>query len=49
MSDWILSIEGTPWAGNVALGLALVSAVAHAIFGALQKSKYGPWDSRGAR
>ena len=48
MTDWLLSVEGTPGAGTVALGLALVSAVAHAIFGALQKSKYGPWDSRGA-
>ena len=48
MTDWILSVEGTAEAGRIALMLALVSAFAHAIFGALQKSRYGPWESRGA-
>ncbi|MGM0586606.1 MAG: EamA family transporter [Pseudomonadota bacterium] len=48
MSDLILAIEGTPLAGPVALALALTSAVAHAALGALQKSRYDPWESRAA-
>ena len=48
MSDFILSVEGTPFAGTLAVILALVSAVAHACFGALQKSRYDPWETRGA-
>ncbi|MEM9011315.1 MAG: DMT family transporter [Pseudomonadota bacterium] len=48
MSDWILAIEGTERAGTVALILALISAIAHAGFGALQKGRYDPWLTRGA-
>jgi drug/metabolite transporter (DMT)-like permease len=48
VSELILSVEGTPLAGPVALALALFSAVAHAALGALQKSRYDPWESRAA-
>jgi len=47
-SEWILSIEGTPLAAQVAMGLALFSALAHATLGALQKGRHDPWTSRGA-
>jgi len=47
-SDWILSIEGTPLAAQVATGLALFSALMHATLGALQKGRHDPWTSRGA-
>ena len=48
-ADWILAIEGTELAGRVALGLALLSAAAHAAFGALQKAGgANPWLIRGA-
>ena len=33
---------------DLALGLALFAAVAHAVFGALQKGRYDPWLTRGA-
>ncbi|MGG7567794.1 EamA family transporter [Rhodovulum sp. DZ06] len=48
MSDFILSIDGTEAGARLALILALVSAVAHASFGALQKGRHDPWLSRGA-
>ncbi|MEM9043795.1 MAG: DMT family transporter [Pseudomonadota bacterium] len=48
MADWVLSIEGTPAATYWAAVLALISAVAHATFGALQKGRYNPWLVRGA-
>lgn len=48
MSDFILSIEGTEYGRNLAMILALTSAVAHSIFGALQKGRYDPWLMRGA-
>ena len=48
MSDFILSIEGTAAGAHLALILALVSAIAHAAFGALQKGRHDPWLSRGA-
>ena len=48
MTDWGLSIEGTEAAPRVAMALALMSAFAHAIFGAMQKGRYDPWLSRGA-
>jgi drug/metabolite transporter (DMT)-like permease len=47
-SDWILSIEGTPAGAQVAMALALFSAFAHAVLGALQKGRHDPWTSRGA-
>ncbi len=49
LNNWVLSIEGTPFAGHVATALALISALAHAAFGALQKGRnVDPWLIRGA-
>ncbi len=48
MSSWITSIEGTETGHAVALGLALMAAFLHALFGALQKGRHDPWLSRGA-
>lgn len=48
ISDWLVSIEGTETGKNLALWLALLAAVLHAAFGALQKGKHDPWMSRGA-
>jgi drug/metabolite transporter (DMT)-like permease len=48
MSDWLVSIEGTPAGQMLALWLALLAALLHAIFGALQKGRHDPWMSRGA-
>ena len=48
MSDWINSIAGTPTGAAWATALALMSAVAHAIFGALQKGRHDPWLMRGS-
>lgn len=48
MIDWIVSIEGTPEGRNAALALALLAAVAHAVFGAIQKGRHDPWLTRGA-
>ncbi len=43
-----MALAGTPAGARLAMGLALVSAVAHALFGALQKGRHDPWLSRGA-
>ena len=48
ISDWLVSIEGTDAGKQLALWLALLAAVLHAAFGALQKGKHDPWMSRGA-
>ncbi|PTE12827.1 EamA family transporter [Pseudogemmobacter blasticus] len=48
MTDWLISIEGTPAGHQVALVLALMAAVLHALFGALQKGRHDPWLSRAA-
>ncbi len=48
MTEYILSIDGTAEGHRLAMILALISAVAHAIFGALQKGRYDPWLTRGA-
>ncbi len=48
MSDFIVSVEGTELGTFLAMVLALTSAVAHAVFGALQKGRYDPWLMRGA-
>lgn len=48
MSDWIVQIAGTPEGARLATLLALMSAVAHAVFGALQKGRHDPWLTRGA-
>ncbi len=47
MSAWVQSIEGTPTGATVALILALMAAVLHAAFGALQKGRHDPLLSRG--
>ncbi len=43
-----MSIAGTPDGARLATLLALMSAIAHAAFGALQKGRYDPWLTRGA-
>lgn len=48
LGTFLTSVEGTPLAAQIAMGLALFSAVAHAFFGALQKGRYDPWLTRGA-
>ena len=48
MSDWLISLEGTEAGHQAALYLALMAAVLHAVFGALQKGRHDPWLSRGA-
>ena len=48
MSEWLVSIAGTPQGAQLATALALFSAVAHAIFGAIQKGRHDPWLTRGA-
>ncbi|MEM7491489.1 MAG: multidrug transporter, partial [Pseudomonadota bacterium] len=35
MTDWTLAVEGTPAGQQAALGLALLAAFLHALFGAL--------------
>ena len=42
------SLAGTPQGAQLASVLALISAVAHAAFGALQKGRHDPWLTRGA-
>jgi drug/metabolite transporter (DMT)-like permease len=46
--EWLAAIEGTPEGRQLALGLALFAAAAHAVFGALQKGRHDPWLTRGA-
>lgn len=48
MSEWIISLSGTPEGAKLAALLALMSAFAHAVFGALQKGRHDPWLTRGA-
>ena len=48
MSAWFTSLEGTDAGHQLALGLALLAAFLHAVFGALQKGRHDPWLSRGA-
>ena len=48
MSEWLISLEGTPAGQDLALGLALFAAFLHAVFGALQKGRHDPWLTRGA-
>ena len=48
MTEWLLSIEGTDTCHQVALGLANMAALLHAVFGALQKGRHDPWLARGA-
>lgn len=48
MTDWLAGIEGTEQGHTVAMGLALLAAASHAVFGALQKGRHDPWLARGA-
>jgi len=48
MSAWLVSLEGTEAGAQLALGLALMAAFLHALFGALQKGRHDPWLSRAA-
>ena len=48
MTGWIAGLEGTPDGRLAAMALALLAAVSHAIFGALQKGRHDPWLTRGA-
>ncbi|MDG1867584.1 MAG: DMT family transporter [Yoonia sp.] len=48
MGDWIVGLAGTPQGAQLATLMALMSAVAHAAFGALQKGRHDPWLTRGA-
>jgi drug/metabolite transporter (DMT)-like permease len=48
VTGYFAGIEGTPEARTVALLLALLAAVSHAVFGALQKGRHDPWLTRGA-
>ena len=48
MGDWLVSIAGTPEGARLATALALMSALAHAVFGALQKGRHDPWLMRGS-
>lgn len=48
MSAWIAGLDGTPEGRTVAMGLALLAAISHAVFGALQKGRHDPWLTRGA-
>jgi len=48
LSEFIFDIEGTSFGRNIALWLALLAAILHASFGALQKGRHDPWLSRGA-
>ncbi len=48
LSTWFAGLEGTADGARVAALLALISAMAHAVFGALQKGRHDPWLTRGA-
>jgi drug/metabolite transporter (DMT)-like permease len=48
VSGYLAALEGTEAGHTAALFLALMAAVLHAIFGALQKGKHDPWLSRAA-
>ena len=48
MTDWLISLEGTPQGAWASMGLALMAALLHAVFGALQKGRHDPWLSRAA-
>lgn len=47
MGEWILSVEGTETGRHLAIALALLAAVVHAAFGAMQKGRHDPWVMRG--
>ena len=47
INTWVLNIEGTKSAPIVAAYLAILAAILHAVFAALQKGRHDPWLSRG--
>lgn len=48
LSAWLISVEGTDFASRLAMILALMAAVFHASFAALQNGRDNPWISRAA-
>lgn len=48
MSAWLISLAGTEAGHQLAMWLALLAAVLHATFGAIQKGRHDPWLTRGA-
>lgn len=48
VSAWLEGIAGTPQGHGLAVALALMAAVLHAVFGALQKGRDDPWLARAA-
>jgi drug/metabolite transporter (DMT)-like permease len=48
MGDTLVTLAGTPEGARLATILALTSAFAHALFGALQKGRWDPWITRAA-
>lgn len=48
MGEWLVSIAGTAEGARLALVLALLSAFAHAVFGAINKGGVDPFLNRGA-
>jgi drug/metabolite transporter (DMT)-like permease len=46
VSGWLQGLEGTAAGHDLALALALLAAILHALFGALQKGRHDPWLSR---
>ncbi len=48
MEALVAALQDRPAGHVVALGLALLAAVLHAVFGALQKGRHDPWLSRAA-
>ena len=48
MGEWVLLVEGTEFGRSIAMCLALVAAVLHAAFAAMQKGIVNPWIMRGA-
>lgn len=48
MTEWLAQIEGTEAGHQAAMWLALLAALLHAVFGALQKGRHDPWLTRGA-
>jgi len=47
LSDWLASLAGTPEGAFWATVIVLISALSHAVFGALQKGIHDPWLTRG--
>jgi drug/metabolite transporter (DMT)-like permease len=48
LGDVIVAMAGTAQGHRLAVGLALLAAVLHALFGALQKGRHDPWLARAA-